>query len=83
MRLSFLAPKQPSWFRGTTVLAAIAVVLYLAWSAIEPWSPGRVGGLIFGTAAAVIFLLDALYPLRRRLMAWPLGTAQRWLQFHL
>ena len=31
----------------------------------------------------MIFVLDALYPLRRRLMAWPLGTAQQWLQFHL
>ena len=83
MRLAFLTPKQPSWFRGAAGLAAVALVVYLVWSGIEPWSPGRIGGLIFGTAAALIFLVDALYPLRRRLMAWPLGTAQRWLQFHL
>ncbi len=48
-----------------------------------PWAPGRPGGLIFGSAAAAVFVLDALYPLRRRLMAWPLATAQHWLQFHL
>ena len=83
MRVSFLAPKRPAWFRGAAVVAAASLAVYGVWSALGPWAPGRAGGLSFGTAAAVIFVLDALYPLRRRLMAWPLGTAQRWLQFHL
>jgi hypothetical protein len=77
------APKRPAWMRGTLVLAVAALAVYGAWSSFRPWSPGMLGGLVFGTAAAVIFFLDALYPLRRRLMAWPLGTAGRWLQFHV
>jgi hypothetical protein len=83
MRLSFLTPKRPAWLRGSAIAAGVSLAAYLVWARVEPWAPGNTGGLIFGTAAAVIFFLDALYPLRRRLMAWPLGTAQRWLQFHL
>jgi hypothetical protein len=83
MAPSSFAPKRPVWMRGTIAIAAIALVTYGAWSEKSPWGPGRAGGLVFGGAATGIFLLDALYPLRRRLMAWPFGTAQRWLQFHL
>jgi hypothetical protein len=83
MRLSFLAPKRPAWQRGTAAAAVVSLAAYGGLRVAAPWAPGRLGGLIFGTAATVIFVLDALYPLRRRLMAWPLGTAQRWLQFHL
>jgi len=45
-------------------------------------APGGALGLTFGGAAALIFLLESLYPLRRRLFARPLGTAARWLQLH-
>lgn len=83
MRLSFLAPKRPAWFRGTAIAAVASLAVFAVSSWRAPWAPGDAGGLIFGTAAAAIFVLDALYPLRRRLMAWPLGTAQQWLQFHL
>ena len=38
---------------------------------------------MFGTSAAIIFYIDALYPLRRQLLAWPLKNAQQWLQFHI
>ena len=53
----------------------------LAWWA--PWQPGRFWGLTFGTIAAALFVNAGLYPLRRRLLAWPLGTVQRWLQLHI
>ena len=78
-----LAPKRPNWFRAATAIgvSSLAVYVALAWSA--PWSPGRFWGLTFGTIATIIFLVDALYPLRRRLVVWPLDTAQRWLQFHI
>jgi hypothetical protein len=61
----------------------LALAVYGVWGWWTPWRAGRWGGLTFGTIAAVVFLLDGLYPLRRRLLAWPLGTAQRWLQFHI
>jgi hypothetical protein len=56
---------------------------YVAWAAWTPWRAGRPGGLTFGTIALVLFVLDGIYPLRRRLLSWPLRTAQRWLQFHI
>ena len=53
-----------------------------AWWA--PWTPGRVGGLTFGTAARrSCSSSTSLYPFRRRWNAWPFGNVQRWLQFHV
>lgn len=82
MRRRF-APKRPAWMVMTAAAMAAALAVYLVWSAWTPWRPGRAGGLTFGTIAAVLFLFDGIYPLRRRLLAWPLGTAQRWLQLHI
>jgi hypothetical protein len=76
-------PKRVAWFSGFLAVAVLSIAAYAAASRWWPWSPGRWGGLTFGTLAAVLFLIDSLYPLRRRLMAWPFGTAQRWLQFHI
>lgn len=78
-----LKPKRPEWFVATAITAGVALAVYLVWAWIAPWRPGRAGGLTFGTLAALLFLNGALYPLRRRLLAWPLGTAQRWLQLHI
>jgi hypothetical protein len=76
-------PKRVAWFRGFLVAAVISTAAYAAATWWWVWSPGRWGGLTFGTLAAVLFLVDSLYPLRRRLMSWPFGNAQRWLQFHI
>lgn len=81
--VSFLAPKRPHWFRGTVATAILFAIVYAGWSWWTPWRAGRLGGLTFGTIGAFLFLNDGLYPLRRRLLAWPLGTAQRWLQLHI
>jgi len=83
MSWSFLRPKRRTWFVGAVSVGVVSIALFagLAWWA--PWSPGRIWGLTFGTLAAVVFVVDGLYPLRRRLMGWPFGTAQRWLQFHI
>lgn len=80
---SAFTPKRPAWFAVSAALMGLALVVYAAWASWTPWRPGRWGGLTFGTIAGVLFLLDGLYPLRRRLLSWPLGTAQRWLQFHI
>jgi hypothetical protein len=80
---TFLAPKRPRWFAATVVVAVVMLLAYAAAASTSPWRPGRLGGLIFGTIAALLYLNDGLYPLRRRLLSWPLGTAQRWLQLHI
>jgi len=83
MPWSFLAPKRPQWFRWTSIAAGACLLIFLVWTWWIPWAPGRFGGLVAGTLATIIFVIDGLYPLRRRLLAWPLRTAQQWLQFHL
>jgi hypothetical protein len=83
MTWTVLQPKRPAWFRGFVIVAAVSLLVYgvAAWQ--SPWAPGRWGGLTFGTLAALLFLVDSLYPFRRRWSAWPFGTVQRWLQFHV
>jgi hypothetical protein len=83
MSWDFLKPKRKSWAIRSSLIAANALALYIVLSWRTPWAAGRFWGLTFGTLAALIFLVDAMYPLRRRLMSWPLGSAQRWLQFHI
>ena len=83
MSRSFLRPKCRTWFIGSVSVGTGSVALFAVLASSAPWSPGRFWGLTFGTLAAVVFVLDGLYPLRRRLMGWPFGTAQRWLQFHI
>lgn len=82
-RASALMPRQPAWAVSTLVVGVVSVGIYaaLAWS--TPWKPGRFGGLLAGTAAAALFFNAALYPARTRLLSWPLGNAQRWLQLHI
>src|SRR4051812_1568991 len=77
------APKRPSWFKRSLAIMGVALAIHAVWAWWTPWRAGRLGGLIFGTLAGVIFVLDGLYPLRRRLLAWPLRNAQQWLQFHI
>ena len=49
---------------------------------LRPWSPKRGLGLFFGIAAALAFVLEMAYPLRRP-EARPFGTAKAWLQIHV
>jgi hypothetical protein len=79
----FLKPKQPRWLHVSVAIALGTLAVFVALARWWPWAPGRLWGLVFGTLAATVFLIDGLYPLRRRLMGWPFGTAQRWLQFHI
>lgn len=71
------------WARYTLMCAAVSVIVFAAMAWVWPWRPGRLGGLVFGTAAALLFVNGGLYPWRRRWQARPLGTAQRWLQLHI
>lgn len=82
-RNAVLVPKQPAWLMGAAIAAAIALAGYATAARLGPWQPGRLGGLTAGTLAAALYVNAALYPARRRWRAWPLGTAQRWLQLHI
>ena len=63
-------PKRTAWFRGFLITAVASMVVYLAAAWWAPWTPGRFGGLTFGTLAALLFVVDSLYPFRRRWNAW-------------
>ena len=83
MEKGVFRPKRRDWFRAFLMASVASLVVYLFWAWWAPWTPGRFGGLTFGTLAALLFVVDALYPFRRRWNAWPFGTVQRWLQFHV
>jgi hypothetical protein len=83
MTWTVLRPKRPAWFRGFLIVAVVSLLVYAVVAWRSPWAPGRWGVLTFGTLAALLFVVDSLYPFRRRWNAWPFGTVQRWLQFHI
>ena len=80
---SSFRPKRPRWFVATAALTIASLVLGAGLRWWRGWSAGDVWGLAFGILAALLMLLGALYPLRRRLMIAPLRTAQDWLQLHV
>jgi hypothetical protein len=78
-----LRPKKPLWLLISLVIAGLALGVRVAISIRRPWDPGRAAGLVFGIAASVLYLVDVIYPLRRKLLAFPLGSAQTWVQLHI
>lgn len=83
MQRKLWMPKQPRWAQATLAIGAAAFLSYLAATWRRPLDPARGAGLVFGIAAAVIFIVEALYPARRKLLSRPLGDAQRWIQLHI
>jgi hypothetical protein len=83
MALRHLVPKRSRSLLATALIAAAVVTGYELVRLRGPWLPGRPAGLLLGTVAAMIVLVDGLYPLRRRLGRWPFASAERWLQFHI
>jgi hypothetical protein len=77
-----LAPKEPRNLTVTAVACALVFVGYAIASSLGPWSPKRGLGLVFGILAALFFVFEMLYPVRRP-RARPLGTAKAWLQAHV
>jgi hypothetical protein len=76
-------PKRPRWFVATSAIATVSLVFGLGTIWWRGWSAGDGSGLTFGTLAAVLTFIGALYPFRRRLLIWPVATAQDWLQVHV
>jgi hypothetical protein len=78
-----LRPKKPPWLLVSLAIAAAAVGVRAIVEIRQPWDPGRSAGLLFGIAASCLYLVDLLYPIRRKLLAFPLGNAQTWIQLHI
>ena len=76
-------PKQPRWALFTAIAGAVSIAVYVVAGLLMPFEPGRGAGLWFGIVAAVLFLYEALYPARRKLLAKPLGNARQWVQSHI
>ena len=81
--MKILRPKKPQWLLISLGIAGAALAVRLIVAIRHPWDPGRSAGLVFGIIASVLYLLDVLYPLRRKLLAFPLGSAQTWIQLHI
>jgi len=77
-----LSPKEPRNFLATAAACVVGVLVYAIARSLGPWSPKRGLGLAFGIVAALLFVLEMLYPVRRP-KARPLGTAKAWLQAHV
>jgi hypothetical protein len=78
-----LRPKKPQWLWVSLGVGLASLAVSIALSTWRPWNPGGLAGLVFGTAAALLFTIEIVYPLRRRLLGFPFGSAQRWMQFHI
>jgi hypothetical protein len=77
-----------SWSWAPLVLSVLAAAGWgIARTLRGSAHPGDPVGLFFGGAATALLLLAALYGVRRRAMArvsrWRLGSARRWLRWHL
>ena len=81
--MQIFRPKKPRWFLVSLALAAVSLAAFIGLATWRLWNPGRAAGLVFGIAAALIFTIELLYPVRRRLLGFPFGSTQRWMQFHI
>jgi len=81
--LKIVRPKRPRWLLAAGIVAVGSWSFFLFSSSRRVWSPRSAEGVAFGIAAAMLVFIQVLYPLRRRLGAFPFGTIQRWLQFHI
>jgi hypothetical protein len=77
-----LRPKEPLHFAVASAAGLLIVFTFLVASWLRPWSPKRGLGLFFGIAAALAFLLEMAYPLRRPKARF-FRTAKAWLQIHV
>jgi hypothetical protein len=78
-----LRPKRKNWFLAATLIAVVALAVFIAIDILDGWSPAYLPGLIFGGIATAVMVLEILYALRRRLLIKPLNTGQAWLQVHV
>ena len=76
------------WGWWTACLSGLALASWVAWWVLEGRPrPGSTLGIALGTVATALLTLAMLYGVRRRAMSrfskWPLGSAHRWLRWHV
>jgi hypothetical protein len=81
--MKVLRPKRPLWLLATVFVGIACLGFFLVFVSRHVWSPAGAAGVAFGGAAAAVAVLQTFYPLRHRLLGFPFGSAQRWLQFHI
>jgi hypothetical protein len=73
-----------SWFIGTLVALAIAVVVYIPYAqAVERPSGGSTLGIVYGSIGFACMLFAGLLGLRKKFPIWRIGRAQSWMRGHL
>ena len=80
-----LRPRRPLNFQLTAAASALIVLAFFFGGALSggwPWSPKRGAGLACGFLAALLFVFEMAYPLRRP-AARAGSTAMAWIQAHL
>jgi hypothetical protein len=77
-----LAPKRPRNLKASLAVGVLMLVAFGVAAWFGRYSPKRGLGLAFGIAAAAAFAFEMLYSARRP-RAWPLRSAQAWIQAHV
>lgn len=77
--------KQKRWAIATVAAAVTLAIVYAIHAAMSPNGPhgGSTMGLIFGSAAAAIFVFECLLTLRKKFAALLIGRVQIWLRAHI
>ncbi|QQR81765.1 MAG: hypothetical protein IPJ69_06630 [Deltaproteobacteria bacterium] len=78
-------PQHRPWAFATlaiTLLLTASYALY-AWIYAEHKDGGTLPGLIYGSVALAIMIMDSLLGARRKVPAWKLGRARTWLKAHI
>ncbi len=77
--------KQRKWAVATLAAIVVSAVAYAIYAAFAPNGPsgGSPAGLIFGIAAASIFVFECVLTLRKKFAASLIGRVQTWLRAHI
>ncbi len=78
-------PQHRPWVQWVLLLTFLLTGSYLAydWLYSGRVDGGTVPGLIYGSLALAIMVMDALLGARRKVPAWKIGRAKTWLRAHV
>ncbi|MGH7137654.1 MAG: hypothetical protein ACREHD_18055, partial [Pirellulales bacterium] len=73
------------WCFATGLLFLLATAGYVWYALAMPGGPrgGSIVGMLYGIAGSALMLFAGLISLRKKVPAWPIGSAQTWLRGHI